>query len=48
VTTTWTPGNGPGSQVKVQAQYTVVPFTTLILGSGGIQMGSSSAMVISQ
>jgi Flp pilus assembly protein TadG len=48
VTTTWTPGNSPGSQVKVQAQYTVMPFTTLIIGSAGIRMGSSSQMVISQ
>src|SRR5260221_5799706 len=27
VTTTWSPGNTPGSRVKVQAQYTVLPFT---------------------
>ena len=47
VTTTWTPGHGPGSRVKVQAQYTAVPFTGLILGSG-INMQSSSELVISQ
>jgi Flp pilus assembly protein TadG len=47
VTTTWTPGNDPGNQVKVQAQYTVMPFTGLILGSG-IAMRSNSELVISQ
>jgi len=47
VTTTWAPGNNPGKQVKVQAQYTVSPFTGLILASG-IPLGSNSVMVISQ
>ena|SRR5712692_1041946 len=47
VTTTWTPGNGPGSRVKVQARYTILPFTGLVL-KDGITMGSSSEMVISQ
>ena len=47
VTTTWAPGNSPGNQVKVRAQYTVAPFTGLILASG-IPLGSNSVMVISQ
>jgi Flp pilus assembly protein TadG len=47
VTTTWTPGNAPGSQVKVIASYTVQPFTGLILRNG-ITVRSSSQMVISQ
>jgi Flp pilus assembly protein TadG len=47
VTTTWTPGNAPGSQVKVKASYTVTPFTGLIL-KNGITVQSSSQMAISQ
>jgi Flp pilus assembly protein TadG len=47
VTTTWTPGNGPGGVVKVSASYTVTPFTGLILTSG-MNVKSSSQMVISQ
>ena len=47
VTTTWTPGNAPGSQVKVTANYTVTPFTALILQSG-VSVQSSSQMTISQ
>lgn len=47
VTTTWPAGNGPGSQVKVQASYVVTPFTSLILRSG-ITVRSASQMVISQ
>jgi Flp pilus assembly protein TadG len=47
VTTTWTPGNGPGSKVKVTASYTLTPFTRLIL-QNGITLQSSSQMVISQ
>ena len=47
VTTTWTPGNNPGNQVRVQAQYTATPFTGLIFKSG-IPLGSNSVMVISQ
>jgi Flp pilus assembly protein TadG len=47
VTTTWTPGNAPGSQVKVKASYTVTPFTSLIL-KNGITVQSSSQMIISQ
>jgi Flp pilus assembly protein TadG len=47
VTTTWTPGNAPGGQVKVKASYTVIPFTSLIL-KNGITVQSSSQMIISQ
>ncbi len=47
VSTTWTPGNGPGSKVKVTASYTLTPFTRLIL-QNGITLQSSSQMVISQ
>jgi Flp pilus assembly protein TadG len=47
VATTWTPGNAPGSQVKVKASYTVTPFTGLILPNG-ITVQSSSQMSISQ
>ena len=47
VTTTWTPGNAPGSQVKVKATYTVTPFTRLLL-SAGIPVQASSQMTISQ
>jgi Flp pilus assembly protein TadG len=47
VTTTWTPGNAPGSQVNVKASYTVTPFTGLIL-KNGITVQSSSQMAISQ
>lgn len=47
VTTTWNPGNGPGSQVNVKASYTVTPFTGLIL-TNGLTLQSSSQMVISQ
>lgn len=47
VTTTWTPGNAPGSQVKVTASYNITPFTGLIL-TNGITVQSSSQMAISQ
>lgn len=47
VTTTWSPGNGPGSTVKVKASYTAQPFTSLILKKG-ITLTSSSQMIISQ
>lgn len=47
VTTTWSPGNAPGNQVKVKASYTITPFTGLIL-KNGITLQSSSQMVISQ
>ena len=47
VTTTWTPGNGPGSQVRVRASYAVSPFTRLIVPDG-ITLQSTSQMVISQ
>ena len=47
VTTTWTPGNAPGSTVKVTANYSVTPFTQLIL-KNGINVQSSAQMAISQ
>lgn len=47
VTTTWNPGNAPGSTVNVKATYTVTPFTSLILKKG-ITLKSTSQMVISQ
>lgn len=47
VKTTWSPGNAPGSTVKVTASYTAEPFTGLIMHNG-ITLSSSSQMVISQ
>jgi len=47
VTTTWTPGNGPGSDVKVKASYTLTPFTRLILHSG-LTLKSTARTTISQ
>ena len=47
VTTAWTPGNGPGSEVKVTASYVITPFTRLILDNP-ITVESSSQMTISQ
>jgi len=47
VATTWSPGNAPGSKVKVKATYKVIPFTALILKQG-ITVQSSSQMTISQ
>jgi len=47
VTTTWTPGNGPGSDVKVAASYALTPFTKLILHSG-LTLKSTARMTISQ
>jgi len=47
VTTTWTPGNGPGSRVRVQAQYTMQPFTGLLFRTG-LTLQSTSQLVISQ
>jgi Flp pilus assembly protein TadG len=47
VTTTWTPGKGPGSKVKVQASYAMVPFSGLILNNS-VTLQSSSQMFISQ
>lgn len=47
VTTTWSPGNGPGSAVRVSASYAVAPFTGLILGSP-VTVRSTSQMTISQ
>ena len=48
VTTTWTPGNAPGSTVNVKASYTVTPFTGLILKNGLSLQEQYSQMVISQ
>jgi len=47
VTTTWTPGNAPGNNVKVKASYVVTPSTGLIL-KNGLTVQSSSQMAISQ
>jgi Flp pilus assembly protein TadG len=47
VTTTWSPGNGPGSHVRVHSSYTVQPFTGLILHNG-LTLQSTSEMTISQ
>jgi Flp pilus assembly protein TadG len=47
VTTTWTPGNGPGGVVHIQSRYTVTPFTGFILRNP-LTMQSSAQMVISQ
>jgi Flp pilus assembly protein TadG len=47
VTTTWTPGNSPGSTVQVQTQYRLTPVATLLLRSP-ITVGSRSQMMISQ
>jgi len=47
VTTTWSPGNGPGSRVQVKSRYTVSPFTWFVL-QNGFTMQSVSEMVISQ
>ena len=47
VTTTWIPGNAPGSQVHVNASYAVAPFTGLIL-KNAITVHSSSQLAISQ
>jgi Flp pilus assembly protein TadG len=47
VNTTWDPGTGPGSAVKVTASYVVTPFTRLIVRNG-VRVQSSSQMTISQ
>ncbi len=47
VTTTWTPGNAPGSRVKVQTRYAAVPVTGLVMNRT-ITLQSTSEMVISQ
>lgn len=47
VNTTWTPGNTPGSSVRVESSYTVTPFTSLIIPAS-LTIGSRSEMVISQ
>jgi Flp pilus assembly protein TadG len=47
VNTTWASGNGPGASVRVDATYTITPFTNLIIPST-LTIGSRSEMVISQ
>jgi Flp pilus assembly protein TadG len=47
VNTTWTPSNSPGSKVRVDASYSVAPFTRLIL-SQPLTLSSRSELVISQ
>lgn len=47
VNTTWTPGNTPGSKVRVETTYTITPYTTLLIGAP-LTLGSRSEMVISQ
>ena len=47
VSTTWSPGNSPGSTVQVQSTYTLTPFTGLIL-TNNLTIKSTSQMVISQ
>ena len=47
VKTTWTPGNGPGSEVKVAVTYNFSPFTKLLLKKG-ITLSATSRMTISQ
>ena len=47
VTTTWAPGNGPGSTVSIQSSYPLTPMTGLIFTSP-ITIGSHSQMVISR
>ena len=47
VNATWTPSNAPGSSVRVDASYSVVPFTGLIL-SQPLTVSSKSELVISQ
>jgi Flp pilus assembly protein TadG len=47
VNTTWDPSNSPGSTVRVEASYTIAPFTRLILDTP-LTLASRSEMVISQ
>jgi Flp pilus assembly protein TadG len=47
VNTTWTPGNTPGSRVRVESSYTLNPITALIVNTP-IRIRSRSEMVISQ
>jgi len=43
VTTTWTPDENPGSEVKVTVAYTIVPLTGIGLKQN-LNMSSSSQM----
>ena len=47
VTTTWSPGKAPGSEVKVAVSYPVSPFTRLIF-KNSVTVKSTSRMTISQ
>lgn len=47
VTTTWAPGNTPGSTVQVVATYTITPILIWISGSS-FTISSQSKMIISQ
>jgi Flp pilus assembly protein TadG len=47
VTVTWTPGNTPGSKVRVQSAYNLLPMSHMIFRTG-LSVTSRSEMVISQ
>ena len=47
VNTTWDPSNAPGSKVRVEASYTIAPFTRLIIDTP-LTIASRSEMVVSQ
>ena len=47
VNTTWLPSNAPGSSVRIQASYSVNPFSRLVIWNP-ITVGSRSEMLISQ
>jgi Flp pilus assembly protein TadG len=47
VSATWTPGNTPGSRVRVSTTYTIAPITRLLL-QAPIQVSARSQMMISQ
>ena len=47
VTTTWTPGNAPGSNVQVVATYSITPLLVWISGNS-LSLRSQSQMMISQ
>ena len=47
VNATWSPSNAPGNVVRVDASYTITPFTRLIIGTP-MTVASRSEMVISQ
>ena len=47
VNATWVPSNAPGSTVRVEATYTITPFSWLLVKQP-LVLGSRSEMVISQ